>query len=60
MMEQGLEEDPSTYDKSSNNMGMYMMIMSIAAICIAYGMMEIQTLRTQKRVDKSISGLTKV
>ena len=59
-MEQDLEEDPSTYDKSSNKIGMYLMVMSVAAICIVYAMMEIQTLRSKKRLNKNISGMTKV
>ena len=33
---------------------------SLAALLIAYGMMEIQGIRADKKLDKSVTGLTKV
>jgi hypothetical protein len=33
---------------------------SVVALLIFYAMMEIQGLRVQKKIDKSITGLTKV
>lgn len=33
---------------------------SVVALLLAYGMMEIQGVRAQKKIDKSISGMTKV
>lgn len=33
---------------------------SVVALLIAYGMMEVQGIRADKKTDKSITGLTKV
>ncbi len=38
----------------------YVLGVSIIAIVMVYGFMEIQTVRAQKKVDKSITGMTKV
>lgn len=34
--------------------------LSVVALFMAYGMMEVQGMRAQKKLDKSISGMTKV
>ena len=36
------------------------MAISTIALFMVYGMMEVQSIRADKRLDKSISGLTKV
>lgn len=36
------------------------MLLSIGALLMLYGMMEIQTIRSKQKTDRSITGLTKV
>lgn len=38
----------------------YVLGISVIAIVMVYAFMEIQTVRAQKKVDKSITGMTKV
>ena len=41
-------------------MTVYILGVSVAALLIAYAMMEVQGIRANKKVDKSMTGLTKV
>ena len=58
MLQSDPEENPSSYDKSNSNAGAYIMGVSVLALALAYGMMEIQTLRTKKKME--MRGKTKV
>ena len=54
------EEDQTSYKKSENKLSVYIMGISVLALFIAYAMMEVQNIRVDKKVDKSITGMTKV
>lgn len=41
-------------------MGRYIIGVSVLALLMVYAMMEVQGIRAQKKVDKSITGITKV
>lgn len=49
-----------SYKKSDSKLGKYLIGVSVLALLIVYAMMEIQSIRAQKKIDKSVTGLTKV